>query len=644
MVGLSAGESSPSRRAWLLRMLTCALLAAAAVLAADAPARAQAEPVVLAVWALADDDTPVSGGRVRVYAWQRGAVAGRPLRQTNGRRQERTYRAGMALLEFSRLPAKFIVEVAGGRTGGPRLRGAFRAVERDYRSGEVVHVNPVTTLIAADVAAHRRRGNAITPARARGKIYRLLRIPRWQDGADLRNSDRYFDGDAYLRAARRAGGVRALNRALVREELRSGDRPRRFRIASARAAAVDWLALLAGPPAALAKEAFKTLGILAAKQLASLAAEKAGYAALGWVLAAFGYGDVLKDQDMLEIKRALSALGQQLTKLQDDVKLAGFSTLVHQTDTTMGKIDHASSQLALLANMPQTDTTRRAFTQTIVDYIGANLLDAPAILNRNLSDNVPLSDNLVKSASRLVAQRSSFFDSKSSADVRSVYDYFVAYQVKLAMLLTEYWHAKPETYSPATVAASLAAVETNVNAQASSLKPPVPERTVVDKRTGLMWAQALNTPAAADLHAIAEIYRPSRGPQRFRLKPSAGPTAVAGLPFVWRLPTIGEFERLIAGWSGKSPAAWLKEQARMSTAMLDVSGGQMWVRDGFVHRRGTWDELRINVFDLQRGTTWQRAWISWFFADGWRGDFSDAKAGLMYVLGPIEAETYWWGS
>ena len=77
----------------------------------------------------------------------------------------------------------------------------------------------------------------------------------------------YFDGDSYLRAARRAGGVAALNRALVREELRPGDRPRRFRISDGRAAAVDWLALLAGPPGALAKEAFKTLGILAAKKI-----------------------------------------------------------------------------------------------------------------------------------------------------------------------------------------------------------------------------------------------------------------------------------------------------------------------------------------------------------------------------------------
>jgi hypothetical protein len=623
----------------------CALLLAAAALpVTDAQARAaKAEPVVLAVWALADEDTPVSGGRVRVYASERGHVAGRPLRQTNGARQERTHRAGTALLEFSRLPAEFTVEVAGGRTSGPRLPGAFRAVERHYRSGTVVDINPVTTLIAQDVAMHRRRGLAITPARARGEIYHFLRIPRWQDGEDLRNSDRYFDGDAYLRAARKAGGVAALNNALVLEELRPGDRPRRFRISDASAAGVDWVALILGDPKVLAKEAFKALGIMATKKIGTLAAEKAGNAALGWVLAAFGFGDVLKDQDMLEIKQALGAIGQQLTQLQNQVQLAGFSTLVHQTDVTIGKIDHASSQLALLANTPQTEAERRAFTQTIVDYIGANLLDAPSILNQNLSVSVPLSDNLVKSASRLVAGRSRFFGSNSSKDVKSVYDYFAGYEVRLAVLLSEYWHTKPEAYSPAIVAANLAAIETNVDSQAGSLKPSVPERTVVDTKNRVMWTQSLpSTPQAADLHTLGEIVPGRR--KVFRLKPAAGPRGLAGFPYGdWWVPTLGDFARLIEGWSGRNSSAWLQKEAQMSKAMVDVKDSQMWARDGFKLLRGTWDRLDIDVFDLDRGRSIDLPSPTWFFADGWRGDFSDAKAGLIFARALTSGESYWWG-
>jgi hypothetical protein len=598
----------------------------------------QESPAVLAVWALADGDTPVADGRVRVLA------AGRPLRQV-AEASERTHEEGMALLEFASLPDRFTVEVSGGRVGGRRLRGTLRSEVDGYRSGGVVHVSPVTTLIADHVAAHRARGRPITTARARREIYRLLRIPRWQDAADLRSSDEFFDGDAYLRAVRAAGGVEALNRALVRQEMRAGDDPRRFRPGGrrARAAAVDWLALLTGDPKVLVKEAFKALALLGAQKIGGLAAEKAGKAALGWVLAAFGYGDVLKDQDMAEIKLALEALGKQLTAMQGQIQVAAFSTLVHQTDRTIGQIDHASSQLALLSKMPAGDSTKRGFTQTIVDYIGANLLDAPSILNQNLGTNVPLADNLIKSASKVVVQRGRFFDTKSSSTVASVYNYFAAYQTKLAVLLTEYFHAKPEVYSPTNVAASIAALEGNVNAQAGSLKPTVPKDTVVDVRHRTMWTKDIPGSAEVNLHAIAEIYQPRRGHQRFRLTGGAGPRGLQGLPFSnWQVPSIGAFEQLIAGWSGGNPAEWLGQKADISKRLLDASGGHMWVRDGFRMNPGTFNRLDIDVFHLRKGTTFPKPASIWFFADGWRQDFDGTRAGLIFYRELPADETYWW--
>jgi len=45
---------------------------------------------------------------------------------------------------------------------------------------------------------------------------------------------------------------------------------------------------------------------------------------------------------------------------------------VHQTDRTIGELDHAMSQLALLANLPANDPTKAAFARTVVDYIGSN--------------------------------------------------------------------------------------------------------------------------------------------------------------------------------------------------------------------------------------------------------------------------------
>jgi hypothetical protein len=550
-------------------------------------------------------------------------------------------------LEFAHLPSDFTVEVSDARPGGQPLRGTFRAVVNGYTAGAVVYVDPVTTLIAA----RRQSGRPISAAAARHKIYRLLRIPEWQNQADLRNSDQYFDGDAYLRAARRAGGAAALDRALIREELRPGDQSHRFvtrrpeptvRISKG----VDWLALLAGDPSVLVKEAFKAVSLLAGQKLAGLAAEKAGNAALGWVLAAFGYGDVLKDQDMAEIKLALRALDKQLTQMQGQVQLAGFSTLVHQTDRTIGQIDHASSQLALLANMPANDPTKAAFTSTIVGYIGANLLDAPAILNQNLGTAIPLSDNLLKSASRLVAQRGRFFDRSSSNAVRSVYDYFSAYQVKLAVLLTEYFHAKPEIYSPTNVTATLNGVEANVRAQESSLKPTVPANVVIDTKTNRMWTQDYEGPAEVDMHAIAEIYKPRRGRAYFRTKqPSGlGPKTIPGLPHGnWLLPSRAAFEQLQQGWSGANPAEWLHSQAHISKRLLDASAGQMWTRDDFHFIQGTFPRLDYGVFDLRRGERRVRGGFTWFFENGWKEDFTAARAGRLYYRDLDGGETYWWG-
>ena len=53
---------------------------------------------------------------------------------------------------------------------------------------------------------------------------------------------------------------------------------------AARSSKVDWLALLAGDPSVLVKEAFKAVALLAGQKIAGLAAEKACNAALGWIL------------------------------------------------------------------------------------------------------------------------------------------------------------------------------------------------------------------------------------------------------------------------------------------------------------------------------------------------------------------------
>ncbi len=630
----------------------CAGLSAAAPAGPAATGASASRPVVLAVWGLVDGDRPVAGASVDVYAGaprrpnRSGRLAGSaPLPELTAARTSKT---GAALVEFSRLPREFTVELTGGSVGGKRVKGALRVLVRGYRSGGVAYVNPITTLIADETAAAIDPGHRSSPAIARRRIYRLLGIPGWIDNTDLSYTDRYFDGARYLAAARRVGGVAALDRTLVRRALAGGP-PRRFAASgenpSARVAGVNWLALTGTQ---LVTEIFKALSVQAGKSLASVGLTRGGEATLGWILAGFGYSDVLKDQDILQIRQAVQALGKQITALQGDLALSGFSTLVHQTDQTVGQVEYATSQLALLASLPDKDTTKRAFAQTISDYIGSKLLDAPQILNQSLGSNVPITDNLIKSASRLVSQRSRFFDSQSSAQVKSVYDYFALYQAQLAVVLQEYYHAKPETYAATVREANLAKLAGNVTAQAVSLKPNVPPRTVVDTRTLQMWVQELPTPEV-NLNSLGEIIFPRRPigykpKAQFRRKAAAGPTGLPDVPFGdWEIPTIGEFEGLVSGWTGASPLAWLEKEGRFGKSLLDAGAGRKWTRDGFkLGKPFIATPLHITRFALNTGQT-IRQMIEWF-GGGWRGEFEKQRAGLMYRRKLSAGETYWWSS
>ena len=297
----------------------------------------------------------MSGGRVRVYASERGAVAGRPLRQTNGNRQERTYRAGTALLEFSRLPAEFVIEVARRPHGRPE---AARCIPRRRARLPLRRGRARQSRHDADRRPHRRAPAPRPPDHA-------VRVPaarstaccasrRWQDGADLRNSDRYFDGDAYLRAARRAGGVAALNRALVREELRPGDRPRRFRISRARRGGGRRLARAARRRSRGAGQG----GVQDARNPRGEEDRHAGRGEGGQRrarLAARGLRVRGRAQgpghagDQAGAHRARQAAHATSGPTFSSPGSAPSST---RRTPTIGKIDHASSQLALLANMP----------------------------------------------------------------------------------------------------------------------------------------------------------------------------------------------------------------------------------------------------------------------------------------------------
>src|SRR5262249_13034010 len=171
---------------------------------------------------------------------------------------------------------------------------------------------------------------------------------------------------------------------------------------------------------------------------------------LGWLLSA--YAKASADLPGNEVADALNQLGAQVTKLQGQVAQAKLELLVSPTLTIIGKVKEANERLAWVATRPKEDTTRAKLAQDALNYIGQNLRDAPAILNERLASTVPVADgaNIIKAASQAVVKRNRFFDSNSSATIRSVYDYYAKVQTELAVLLTNYENSDPDTFSKET--------------------------------------------------------------------------------------------------------------------------------------------------------------------------------------------------
>jgi hypothetical protein len=403
--------------------MAAALLTAGAASAAKPAARRAAAPALVSVWALVDGDTPVRGGQVRVYAGRLHAnrvmalVRARPLRLLHGGRQERTSALGVALLEFARLPRDFTVVVSGGRAGGHRLKGFLSAEVRGYGSGNVVNVNPVTTL----VELWRRVDPRVSTSRARRTVDRALRIPAWADDIDLQATDRWFDGDAFLSASSRGRhGVARISREIsdLLVSIRQGGHARRF---SAR----HPMATQASPPKPpvndsggpiaqwwkdldiqkLVTDGMSDLGLSVLKWGAS----EGGKWLLGHLLDAWGLREVkdflLPKSDTQVIIEMINALNKKVTDLQASVESTKqavaetqFSTLVGQTDGEAASISRLSTELAFIAALPVAKTDERMeASRNLVVKIGKQLvdLDAAAKLNRDSSSFGGESEELV---------------------------------------------------------------------------------------------------------------------------------------------------------------------------------------------------------------------------------------------------------
>jgi hypothetical protein len=419
-------------------------------MAQEAPAQASS---LLPVWALVDADTPIQGGSVRVLG-----ADGHALAQVDGT-QERTANRGVALLDFASLPRRFTVVVEGGRADGHPFHGTLRSVvdRHDESDPGVVVVSPVSTIDAAHEVSLRQ-------AKA------LLGVPSWFDDTDFIDSDRYFDGDRFLAVAQRTGGVDNLIAHLVAKERKTRHARVRF-LSSPRPSPRATRAAEDEGWQAVAEKAFRgDYKPLISKVLTGIggATSTEVTVLLGWTLRFVGLGDVVEAEANEETDAALQALSASVTQLQSQVsevqravQQSRFDLLVGQTNETLNSIDTAQVRLRWLAQLAPGDPRAPKYRDETVSYIGAHLLDKGSFLNRALVGGV--ATGILRAASDVeVARR--FFDSQSSQAVKSVAGYYALYEAELAVLIAEYQHAKPDTYSDDAIQATVNDLTNNINA------------------------------------------------------------------------------------------------------------------------------------------------------------------------------------
>jgi hypothetical protein len=543
-----------------------------ASLSGQASAASHVGDGIVPAWAMADGKLPLSGATVTVVPAGGDGRSGQSIGS-----MKRTWATGTFLFHANRPLHSFTVTVSGGRLDGKPFDGTMRTVVRAYRPLAVVHVNPVTTLVAAYLDLH--PGMALPDAIR--NVKRFLALPRWSTiGRDVRRSRSLFDGSKFLAQADQAGGFDSLIRQLARQV----DDPattHSFRAARESATA-------AGSTA-------DGVGVLTsvASSLGDGAASYVGGEAAGWLLAQFGLGDGL-GPDLAQIQQQLQQIADDLTTIKSQLNQVAaavvqgtYSQLAANAAPTLGQIDYAEDQLSLLANLPPgahpadfrggcanppADDERAIITCNLIQYIRTNLVGQDAVLNKLLVQPAPGADSILVAASKAVrAATATFFDPDTSAEVESVQSYYSAYEAELLDLLVEYDHTLGSAGADEAQlqVQQMAAAGTGYAAQQQAvMKPSVPANQVIDLRTSLVWQQqALGI-----------------GPAYAYDAPSFN--GDAGIPAPWSLPTSGQLDGLLSGWS-TSPEAWLAANAGMSftAATATIAGNyggdtcSLWTTD-----------------------------------------------------------------
>jgi hypothetical protein len=428
----------------------------------------------LSIWAYFDGDTPVTGGTVHAYA------DGKEL-NSDGRGPVTTIPGGMAMLRFDSLPSALRIVVSGGHAGGERVLGSLRTKVRDVTDGEIVHVNPVTTV--SDLLAHREEGPGLR--HERDLTERTLGIRPILDDHDLWATDRWFGGDRFLRWALERGSVGAGARHLVHLIERPGFDQRQFDppdgggpeagvATSADANAGNVLnGLLAAKPCvgAIASEVFNGMadGIVGATGLVGGQGFAVGLVVIV-VKQLFGAAieDCNKNAGQEEVLAQLKGIGAEITELKAHIDAKFLDLKVGDSLKTRDAITDTQDRFLEMVNYAKkmedalsppkagdppnkdrcTSETCMQAKNNLVQATSSFLTDARGLLKAPTAAttlNTALMDQTAPSKAGLISDvresigNERFFTSKSSQQIRDFFQFYEWKQTELATVLSEYY-------------------------------------------------------------------------------------------------------------------------------------------------------------------------------------------------------------
>jgi hypothetical protein len=505
-------------------VVVAALVAAAAVPAgASVPSRPNAsEPT--AVTTLSGEVSAggnVEGARVTIVDADGGRIRGTP--------STKTLVGGAFAIPATARPTDFTVVARGGRVNGTPVPGRLVADVSGFepQPGALISVNAATTLVAGYLDAH----PGLPRARAVAKVTRFLGFPKATDltfTASVPN-DR-FDQTRFLAEARKQGGIGRFVAKLVvaidagkhrsfaatdAETARPADGKRRSAGTAEPVALRQTAALPAGDPEPtdIAAFLFESLRESANRPecLKTPPAESCKDIPFGDVLRFF---TTESEKALAEITAKLDLVLEQLAKLKEtaDTLLVRMDQLTY--DVIVGYMNPDAINRAMKTFKEVTENcAASAGSMFCKNQLGDSTVEKPGELrlaiSKSLIDNGVIDGVWKRVSGRTLGQTTSgvldvlpsvvsqdaqrkplkFFTKGASKALLATLNYFYDVEMTAITLATNYWRweGRPEKDTLADVNV----FDSQIKAQ-KTVFSPLPEGTVIDLRTGLMWATAVS--------------------------------------------------------------------------------------------------------------------------------------------------------